>query len=110
MAAHVPATTREPLTAELLAKLKKEQELIKGLLDVNADGDKWKSEKSPLGGIAVWSRDMGTSVKMYRARGKLPASPANTVRALIEREVRGAGCNWRCWRGVDGEVPRLTTF
>jgi hypothetical protein len=49
----------------------------------------WREEKAPLPDVKVWSKAVpGSSVRLWRARGTLPASVADTARALLEPGFR----------------------
>lgn len=75
------------LDASVLATLTKELGELVGLL--SEDGVGWRKEKSPLPDVEIWSRDApGTSLRMFRARGRLPVSPDRAAKALVDQETR----------------------
>lgn len=89
MAAVPEGAACPPLPPDALARLTAEQEALRTLLDVDASPGEWRAEKAPLPDVEVWSREApGRSLRMFRARGRLPASPANAARALVEQAMR----------------------
>lgn len=78
---------QEPLTDDVRRLL--DGQLTHTVAMMDSTDAEWREEKSPLPDVKVWSKAVpGSSVRVWRARGTLPASVADTARALLEPGFR----------------------